>query len=214
MLEICWWTCCSTAFSRGSWRGGPMIKNPPMRILFTPKGMPHSQPGTHWLCLIRWHIRQLSTYDFIDIFRCWVLNFLSSSPRIANLLVRCPKGVRQFKRFDSKEPMAWRVQAIKLKKPERGNKLKRHGKTPTKFISKPSLITIIDHHILSLPKKSSCTTSCRHRKMEVPLRCCSAQGIRYDDLIANNWQIRRFHRCLQQKSSEFPFFEVHAQYRS
>ena len=159
MFEICWWKCCSTAFSFGSWRGGPMMKNPPMRILFTPKGMPHSQPGTHWLCLIRWHIRQLSTYDFMDIFRCWVLNFLSSSPRIANLLVRCPKGVRQFKRFDSKEPMAWRVQAIKLKKPER-EQVETTWKHPLNPYQNHHHY-IIDHHILFLPK-----TSCPHRKME------------------------------------------------
>eukprot|EP00438_Fugacium_kawagutii_P013872 Skav225014 [mRNA] locus=scaffold5954:4167:5617:+ [translate_table: standard] len=47
-------------------KGGPMMKNPPMRMLFTPKGM----------------------------------------PRMANLFVSCPNGVRQFSRFDSKEPMA------------------------------------------------------------------------------------------------------------
>ena len=76
----------------------------------------HSQGNasrsTHWLCLIRWHM-WLSTYDFTH-FQILSPEFLSSSPRIASLLVRCPKGVRQFKRFDSKEPMASRVQAIKL----------------------------------------------------------------------------------------------------
>lgn len=190
MFEICWWKCCSTAFSRGSWRGGPMMKNPPMRILFTPKGMPHSQPGTHWLCLIRWHIRQLSTYDFMDIFRCWVLNFLSSSPRIANLLVRCPKGVRQFKRFDSKEPMAWRVQAIKLKQErEQVETTWKHYR----FISSP--LHCRSSH--PFPPKNIMPTS----ENGMPLRCCSAQGIRYDDLAT--MQIRR---CLQQKFSEFPFW--------